>query len=333
MKERDAYFDNAKFLLILLVVFGHLVRSFIEDSPELMQVYKLIYTFHMPAFILISGYFSKGFHKKGYLLKMAKKLLLPYAIFQIMYSVYFYLIKPDGTMDWNLLDPNWSLWFLLSLFYWNAMLFLFSKSGWKIAIPVAAAIGAASGCADFLSNYLSLSRTLVYFPVFLLGYFMKREHFALLASPVRRMLSIIVLFGTWAAFHLISFDFEWLHGSKPYGDFGAAGWEGIAIRLCLYGLTLLCMLSFLALVPSGETIFTKWGGRTLYVYLLHGFIINGIRYSHFSDWLKSHTAQLFLCIVLASFFTCILSTNAVRILAQPLIELRASQLRRVLGFL
>ncbi|MFV0414475.1 MAG: hypothetical protein ACK5L3_14650 [Oscillospiraceae bacterium] len=56
-KTRSCYFDNAKFLLILLVVAGHgmelLGGRFIDAA------YKLVYLFHMPAFVVILGYFSK----------------------------------------------------------------------------------------------------------------------------------------------------------------------------------------------------------------------------------------------------------------------------------
>ncbi len=80
--SRDSYFDNAKFLLIFLVVFGHIIRSYIHDNDALLHIYKFIYTFHMPAFILISGYFAKGFNRHGYVKKIAWKLIVPYLIFQ-----------------------------------------------------------------------------------------------------------------------------------------------------------------------------------------------------------------------------------------------------------
>jgi fucose 4-O-acetylase-like acetyltransferase len=90
LKERDYYFDNAKFLLIFLVVFGHLISPVKDQSELVYTIYNFIYTFHMPAFILISGYFTKGFFKKGYLRKILKKVLIPYIIFQVVYSFYYY---------------------------------------------------------------------------------------------------------------------------------------------------------------------------------------------------------------------------------------------------
>ena len=128
MAKRDAYFDNVKFILIVLVVFGHLLTPFINDEQWLRTLYIFIYTFHMPAFILISGYFAKGYRKKGYMWKMAKKVLLPYIIFQLIYAVYDYKLYDESTFKVSVFQPAWSLWFLLSLFCWNAMLFIFTKS-------------------------------------------------------------------------------------------------------------------------------------------------------------------------------------------------------------
>ena len=62
-KVRDPYFDNAKLLLIFLVIFGHLIQPFVEDYSQIEDLYYLIYTFHMPGFILISGYFSKNIRR------------------------------------------------------------------------------------------------------------------------------------------------------------------------------------------------------------------------------------------------------------------------------
>jgi fucose 4-O-acetylase-like acetyltransferase len=77
-KERIHYFDNAKFILIFFVVLGHLISPYSYDNQLLSAIYKWIYTFHMPAFILISGYFAKSIKKKGYVGKLYKKLLITY---------------------------------------------------------------------------------------------------------------------------------------------------------------------------------------------------------------------------------------------------------------
>lgn len=53
-----------KFLLIVLVVFDHSLEEIsLEHNYAIIRAW--IYSFHMPAFIFISGYFSKHMRKNG----------------------------------------------------------------------------------------------------------------------------------------------------------------------------------------------------------------------------------------------------------------------------
>src|SRR5690606_8207293 len=109
MAKRDYYFDNAKFILIFLVVFGHLIQSYIDSNSFFSALYKLLYTFHMPAFILVSGYFAKGIYEKGYIFKIIKKLIIPYLIFQVIYSIFYYVLYSKSMLTIDFLNPHWSL--------------------------------------------------------------------------------------------------------------------------------------------------------------------------------------------------------------------------------
>src|SRR5699024_4083736 len=96
--KRYAYFDNAKLILIFLVVFGHMIQPFIDASHEINTLYLWIYTFHMPAFIFLAGFFAKGSGNKEYIVNLAKKLLIPYIIFQLLYTGYYFFI---GKENWQ----------------------------------------------------------------------------------------------------------------------------------------------------------------------------------------------------------------------------------------
>ncbi len=57
--NRIAVWDNVKFILIFLVVLGHVMGIFTESNMYLGKYYLYLYVFHMPAFIFVSGLFSK----------------------------------------------------------------------------------------------------------------------------------------------------------------------------------------------------------------------------------------------------------------------------------
>lgn len=60
MGKRIALWDNLKLFLIFLVVLGHLSFDYFDSSQMFRTISMVIYTFHMPAFVFISGLFVKG---------------------------------------------------------------------------------------------------------------------------------------------------------------------------------------------------------------------------------------------------------------------------------
>lgn len=329
MKQRDYYFDNAKFILIFFVVFGHLLRSFIEDHEMVYTVYKVIYTFHMPAFILVSGFFARGFNKSGYVLKIARKLILPYLLFQLIYSVFYYFLYNKSTFSVDPLNPHWSLWFLISVFFWNLMLIGFSKLNAPVGLAIAFSLGLAAGYADWISNYLSLSRTFVFFPLFLLGFHLTKEHIKTLTRPVFKMAALIAFATVFAGFYFFpEIDYKWLLGSKPYSEMEAASISSMFTRLGFYLLSLLMVFSFLTIVPKKQYFFTDLGKNTLYVYLLHGFFVRTFRESYVQNYFQEPERFLLLALI-ALLLTLVLSSKYAAALAQPLIEFKTSRINRI----
>lgn len=58
-KQRDTTIDGLKFLMICLVTTGHAIEPTRNISEKSCLIYSVIYSFHMPLFVLLSGFFSK----------------------------------------------------------------------------------------------------------------------------------------------------------------------------------------------------------------------------------------------------------------------------------
>ena len=85
VKERSPLFDNMKMVLIILVVFGHALEE-ISLEHEYGIIRACIYSFHMPGFIFISGYFSgRGTSKSK---KIIVNCGIPYFIFNTIYAIW-----------------------------------------------------------------------------------------------------------------------------------------------------------------------------------------------------------------------------------------------------
>lgn len=277
-KVRDPYFDNAKLLLIFLVIFGHLIQPFVEDYSQIEDLYYLIYTFHMPGFILISGYFSKNIRRPGYLRKTSETMLVPYVVFQFIYSLFYFMIQSSGKLSLQFLNPHWSLWFLLSMFFWNVALYLFDRFTPLMGMTVAIIIGLLAGYAPGIDQFLSLSRTMVFFPFFLLGFYLQASFFEKTKKPAMRVVGIIlfVLLAKLVTYAEV-WNKYWFFGSKPYDHFLENPEVGGVVRLFVYLISFIAIFAFFTLVPRKKYRFTYLGENTLYAYLLHGFIVKSLR--------------------------------------------------------
>ena len=75
------FFDNARAILILLVVFGHMLQPYTSGDKYLSALYLVIYSFHMPTFLFYIWLFRENIDKPYYLEKISKRLIVPYMIF------------------------------------------------------------------------------------------------------------------------------------------------------------------------------------------------------------------------------------------------------------
>ncbi|QDP41711.1 acyltransferase family protein [Radiobacillus deserti] len=322
--QRNAYLDNAKVLLITLVVFGHVIQPFTSDSTTVHVLYQWIYTFHMPLFIMLSGYFASGSSKPGYVKKLGKKLIVPYLLFQMIYSLYYYSIGRDNWVE-PLFYPHWALWFLISLFSWHILLIAYKRLDARVAIPLAVAVGIGIGYIDFFGHYFSISRTFVFFPFFLIGYYMSEKHLHLLRKKQAKI-AAAMLFIVVATIIYVTPDFstDWLLGSKSYSTLDAENIGGVA-RIGVYGVAAFMSFSVLAWIPSKRYVFTKFGVTTIYVYLLHGFFIQFFREA---NWFAvNHVMDILGLFVISIAIVWLLSSKWVTAMFQPVVEGKATNLR------
>ncbi|SEA72198.1 Fucose 4-O-acetylase [Thalassobacillus cyri] len=323
--KRDALFDNAKVILIFLVVFGHMIQPFTDGSKPMYTLYMWIYTFHMPAFILLAGFFAKGAGNKGYIAKLAKKLLFPYLMFQTIYTGYFFFIGKEGWAS-GLFYPHWSLWFLVSMFCWHLLLQLFSRIPPITGMAITIAIGILVGYFDTIGHAYSLSRTFVFFPFFLAGYWLTKENIAKWRTIPVKIASIAVM-GIVAGllFFLPEINSGWLLGSKSYEVLELADAGGL-IRLSIYVLAGLMIVNVIAWMPRREMRITNLGQRTLYVYLLHGFFIQFFR--QIDAFKVDNIMDVVGLAVLSMLIVLLLSSKPALTVAKPFIEGKLPLLRK-----
>ena len=121
---REYQYDTLRFLLIALVVLGHLLEL-AEGFPHREFLYAVIYSFHMPAFLFLSGMFAR-FDRIHYIFGLA----LPYLLLQTLYTSFVHALG-DPYVHVEFSRPYWLLWYLFALMVYTALLPVYdSPSRW-----------------------------------------------------------------------------------------------------------------------------------------------------------------------------------------------------------
>ncbi|GAA1513618.1 acyltransferase family protein [Streptomyces albidochromogenes] len=313
-KQRDAFFDNAKYLAIVFVAMAHMWEPVMDGSRATRALYIVVYSFHMPAFIIISGYFSRGFDmSRKKIQRLVTGVAVPYVIFETAYTL-FKRWADDPDQSISLLDPWYLTWFLIALFVWRLTTPLWQSL--RHPLPVALAIAVLASVTPNIGDDLNLQRVLQFLPYFVLGLLLKPEHFRMVRRREVRLLALpvvlaTVVFAYWAAPRL---GLGWFYHSSAAQQIGAPWWAGVVMTFALFGCSLVLTACFLAWVPGRTMWFTVLGAGTLGGYLLHGFLVKGASYADLFEtypWLSTPPGEICLTVAMAVVVT-LLCTPFVR---------------------
>ncbi|NSC23859.1 acyltransferase family protein [Streptomyces albus subsp. chlorinus] len=321
---RDPYFDNAKYLAIVLVAAAHSWEPFWDDSRAATALYLFVYTFHMPAFIMISGYFSRGFtFTPSRVRRLVAGVAVPYVVFQTAYALFRRWAHDEPDYPIDLFDPWFVMWFLLALFFWRLLTPVWERLRWPVTTSVVIAV--LVSVSPSVGGELELQRVLRFLPFFVIGLTLRPEHFTLVRHRAARLLSLPVLLGAlvfsyWAAPRM---NHQWLFLRDPAQDLGVSAVTGAAMSLALLVCSLVLSACFLAWVPGRRLWCTALGAGTLYGFLLHGFLVKGSRWWGWyrPEWVHTPLGMVAVTL-LASAAVTLLCTPAVRRALRAVVEPR-----------
>ncbi|MEU8780939.1 acyltransferase family protein [Streptomyces sp. NPDC048637] len=289
-KPRDAFFDNAKYLAIVLVAMGHSWEPLRDGSRSAAALYITVYAFHMPAFIIISGYFSRSFDmRKDRLQRLITGVAVPYILFEVAYTVFKRWADDDPGYPISLMDPWYLTWFLAALFIWRLTTPLWKIVRWPV--PLALAIAVLASLSPEIGDDLDLQRVLQFLPFFVIGLSLRPEHFKLVRRKKARILAVPVfatalVFAYWAAPRM---NAAWFYHRDAAQELAAPWWSGAVMTLAMFGCSLVLVACFFAWIPGRTMWCTALGAGTLYGYLLHGFLAKGSRFWNWYDTPWMHT--------------------------------------------
>ncbi len=286
-RVRDPLFDNAKMILIVLVVVGH-TWSQLPESTAVVWAYDFLYSWHMPAFVIVTGYLSRSMAwEPARIWALVTTLAVPYVIFEA--ALTFVHVRFGGAeVNDFLLVPHSPMWFLVALIGWRLLTPVFLR------IPRAPAIGAAvvlSLLAGLTTQeILAFPRILGFLPFFVLGLHLRRSDWDTLRRCVPVPVALAVL-GVLFVLARRTDDFfvtSWFHYDTAYATLDIGVGEGMVTRLVVLAIGLVGSVAFFALVPRSHSWLTVLGAATMVVYLFHDFAVLAMTYSAYPAWAEDH---------------------------------------------
>ena len=281
-KPRDPHPDNVRGILIALVVIGHTLEPL--DQPTGDAVYRFIYSFHMPAFVALTGYFSRSFvaRPRSYV-RLVSQIAVPYVIFQLLHAGLAVVVDGDP-FSFDLLIPAWTLWFLPAMFFWRALTPLLRKIPGAIGFSVLLSLCAAAVWDD-LPGILALNRTIVLLPFFVLGLTVPTERIARLTAATTslrpRLTATGILVGSMVIFTVATTWFaphrNTLWNRDALAQLSDDPLAGLAIRLAVLAGGLIGTIAVIVIAPRRKTLLTRLGRYSLYIYLLHSLVLYPLR--------------------------------------------------------
>lgn len=336
-RTRIAYWDVAKAIAIFCVVWGHCLQNMTTDTDYWLHdsLSQFIISWHMPLFMVISGYFAYYSFSKPFLTTMLKKtrqLIIPSVSWYIIIALMAMLFHRDFRMERVtdiLVTLPYSMWFLKSLFmcYFITMLgnLLYRWHPWTLWGYIILIIT--------LGEWLNYASTISMLPFFLVGVLWHRYEklFSRYACPIS--IVCLIAFAFMASIWNSSDYNVYLHPFKH--ELG--GVQAILIRFII-GTTGACSILYAVKYLSEKyshsvivDMLSKLGTLTLGIYCIQVIWAEGLVKSFQSDFCAMNPFKggrfehLFYDYVL-TLFTSILAILACCVMIKLLRKTRVTRL-------
>ena len=133
-KHRDEAVDFAKGALIILMVAFHL-PDFVAKLPSAAN--DIVYAFHMPGFLVLSGFFTTVAHTRERLTRLIRTIAIPYILLETLYLIGIglagELLRSNNSVELSFSNivhhlccaPVGTYWYLHTLLICSALYILF----------------------------------------------------------------------------------------------------------------------------------------------------------------------------------------------------------------
>lgn len=280
--------------MLLVVIVHTLINSYGNVGQEMIRFFCLCYT--MPLFTFISGWFSKESSPLG---QNVRLLLVPCLLFTVINDLVMTWVNPVYRVSFvSFITPGFAMWYLWALFLYRISLRYLVRIPYIVLISFL--LSWIVGFIPQIGSTMSLSRIFCFLPYFLLGYKLKNDNkyktlsLRLMQTNVNGG-ALALIFTFWMLVILYRPGLTYATGfNYGYGNYPFLGW---ILRMALQTTILLTGYLVIRIFPNRELWFTKYGKRTMRVYLWHGLIVLPFAYLVFPPFGDAATWQRIAMII------------------------------------
>ncbi|HMG08151.1 MAG TPA: acyltransferase family protein [Mucilaginibacter sp.] len=277
--QRLSWVDYSKGIGIVLAVYGHVIRGLkeagaIDDGTFFRYSDTFVYSFHMPLFFILSGYFFYDSFIKDpakFTINKFKTLLYPFVIWSLLQTLVEVLLNkftntkiPPEALITCIFIPRDQFWFVYALFFifiLNALFFRITK---KFGLYISIATWFIYW--GFHYNLGPFNQTFQYLIFFNIGIIFSRfnkQFFVLLKSNKLLLLNI---------FLFTLFEYLYFSITKNTRSF-----HFLFITVAVLGSLIIMQLSERAVLNKILIFFIFLGKESLAIYLVHILVASGTR--------------------------------------------------------
>ena len=300
---REYYFDNLKFLLIFLVVLGHFAELIMNKSIIAKTTWMIIYSFHMPLFVFVSGFFAKNAVRN----KNFNKSIAFFILYFCMKTVIFIVDKLCGANpNYNFTKINSIQWYIFAMGAWYLISIILRDANRKIVFVLSIFLALIIGFDKNIGDIWGVSRILVFYPFFLLGLNINQE--PLLKITKNKFTKIFSIFYLIIFILLFALFIDKVYlirpiltGRNSYIALNNSIEEfGVLIRIGWYLVATVTGICIMSLVPRCKTLISNLGQRTISVYFYHAIIIRILSQLDISYRMYEGVILSILCVLIFS---------------------------------
>lgn len=304
--QRIFLWDNLKVVLMLMVVLTHCIVPY-QSERWVGYYWIFIMTFTMPLFTIISGFW----YKKRAFGKNVKQLLYPCILFSIINFTVGYKYYQTIYGEIKFLNLGYAMWYLWALFiYYCITPYLLKRVNVKVLIVLSIVLAMIVGVIPFVGGKLQLSRVICFYPFFLIGIFLREKFSDLCYSEKQHKVG-------WTVMILSVVIYIILQSYKPGIVFHTGFTTGYSLsllgglsRLFTYMICIAMSIAMIVIMPNKELWFSKYGTRTMNVYLLHMCIVFPLCW-YISEPFRNDLSAYILSLLIVPLLCCLLFSKPV----------------------